>query len=369
MKRLLMLLAVLIYISTTAMAQKNKVQTAWNYYKYDHIEDARTAIDEAAENASSSGMAKTWYYRGLIYQKIHEKMGSQEPDALMKAYQSYNKALEIDPKYENAEEIQQNKQIIANQMFTTGVEHFNKKEYDKALASFENVLTILPTDTLALLNSAFSAEKAGNKAKAKEYYNKLILMNYRDPKVYIFQGNIYKAEGDSTQALATVQKGRQLFPADNALVIEELNMYLFGGRNNEALESLRIAIQSDPKNASLYFAQGTVHDKLNHKDEAAAAYKKAIEIKPDYFDAYYNLGAMYFNEAAEMANKANQLKSNTEYVKAKEKFDAKFKEAEPYLEKALELNPTDQNTITSLKQLYVRLNENDKYDKLKAKSE
>ena len=25
-------------------------------------------------------------------------------------------------------------------------------------------------------------------------------------------------------------------------------------------------------------------------------YKKAIELKPDYFDANYNLGALYFNE-------------------------------------------------------------------------
>jgi len=78
---------------------------------------------------------------------------------------------------------------------------------------------------------------------------------------------------------------------------------------------------------------------------------------------------MYFNEAAEMANKANELKSNAEYSKAKEKFDAKFKESEPYLEKAHELNPADVNTMVSLKQLYARTGENEKYDKIKAEME
>ena len=46
-----------------------------------------------------------------------------------------------------------------------------------------------------------------------------------------------------------------------------------------------------------------------------------------------------------------------------------FKEAQPYLEKAHELNPADTNTMVSLKQLYARLNETAKYDAIKAKLE
>lgn len=371
MKKLLLLCTVMVCLTTVTMAQKSKVQTALNYFKYGDLDKAKIAITEAAENPSTSGMPKTWYYKGQIYQALykHEKYGSLEPNALMIAYEAYNKALELDPKYEFAPEINQSKLVVANLLFTHGVELFNAKKYDEAGVQFENVLKINSNDTLAILNAALSAERSGGKARAKEHYNKLIAMNYRDPKIYIFLGNLYKADSDSAMALSTIQKGRTAFPADNNLVIEELNMYLFGGKNKEALESLSVAIQGDPNNASLHFAQGTVFDKLNMKTEAAGAYKKAIEIKPDYFDAYYNLGAMYFNEAAEMANKANDLKSNTEFAKAKEKFEAKFKEAAPFLEKALELNPTDTNTMLSLKQLYARTGENEKYDRIKAKME
>jgi tetratricopeptide (TPR) repeat protein len=368
MKKILVLFAISLYAISGLQAQKAKVVTAWNYYKYDELDKAREAINEASANETTSGSAKTWYYRGLIYQKMykHEKFGNLDSNALMIAYDSYKKALELDPDYEFKEEITQNKQVIANQIFGKGVENFNSKKFDAALADFENVLKIAPNDTLATLNAAYSAEKSGNKAKAKDYYSKLIDMKYKDPRIYIFLGGVYKSMGDTAQALATVQKGRQAFPSENILVIEELNMYLFSGKDKEALEALRLAIQAEPKNEKLYFAQGTVYDKLNRKDEAATSYKKAIELKPDYFDAYYNLGAMYFNEAAEMANKANEMKNITEYGKAKEKFDAKFKEAQPYLEKAWELNPKDENTMTSLKQLYVRLNENEKYEKVKA---
>ena len=371
MKRILMLFAVIVCAVTMTFAQKAKVQTAWNYYKYDELDKAKTAIDEASANETTSGMAKTWYYKGLIYQKMykHEKFGNLEPNSLSIAYQAYSKALEIEPGYEFAPEINQNKQVIGNMLFSQGVEYFNAKKYDLALESFENVLKSSPNDTLALLNAAYSSEKSGNKTKAKDYYNRLVGMKFNDPKIYVFLSNIYKSENDTAMALTTIQNGRKQFPGDNNLVIEELNIYLSTGRDKEALESLNVAIQGDPKNANLHFAQGTVYDKLNKKTEAAGSYKKAIEMKPDYFDAYYNLGAMYFNEAAEMANKANDLKSNAEYTKAKEKFDAKFKEAQPYLEKAHQLNPSDNNTMVSLKQLYARTGENDKYDQIKAKLE
>jgi len=371
MKKLLMLFAVTLLVTLSASAQKNKVVTAYNYFKYGEIDKAKVAIDEAAAHETSNGMAKTWYYRGLIYQEIgkNEQWKSLDADAYSKAYESYEKALAIEPKYEFAPEINQNILALGNQMFGQGVEYFNVKQYDKALISFEGVVKMTPNDTLAILNSAYSAEKSNNKPKAKEYYSKLISMKYNDPKIFIFLGNIYKSEGDTAQALATIKQGRQMYPADNNLVIEELNMYLASGKDSDALESLNVAIQGDPKNPSLHFAQGTVYDKLNKKDEAAVSYKKAIELKADYFDAYYNLGAMYFNEAAEMANKANELKSNVEYGKAKEKFDTKFKEAQPYLEKAHELNAADTNTMVSLKQLYARLNETTKYDAIKVKLE
>jgi len=126
-------------------------------------------------------------------------------------------------------------------------------------------------------------------------------------------------------------------------------------------------IEKDSTNANLYFAKGTLVEKTEKsKDAAIAAYKKAIELKADYFDAYYNLGALYFNDAAHLANEANSIKDNNQYAKAKVVFEAKFKEAKPYLEKAWELNPKDQSTMISLKQLYATINDTVNYAKVKA---
>jgi tetratricopeptide (TPR) repeat protein len=169
-------------------------------------------------------------------------------------------------------------------------------------------------------------------------------------------------------------------------------LLLAGGKNEEATLALDAATKRDPNNENLYLALGSTYDNLaNPRDEnrkelpkpknyndyiskAEDSYKKGLTINPNNYELNYNLGALYFNQAAEMANQANNIKSNVEYDKAKQKYDQKFKDAEPYLSKALDNNPkkseddlnTYDATLNSLKQLYVRTGETEKYNKIKA---
>jgi hypothetical protein len=76
---------------------------------------------------------------------------------------------------------------------------------------------------------------------------------------------------------------------------------------------------------------------------------------------------LYFNKAVELTDEANQIKDNKKYAVAKEKADDKFKESLPYLERAFELNNEDKSLANTLRQLYYRLQMNDKYEELNQK--
>ena len=67
-----------------------------------------------------------------------------------------------------------------------------------------------------------------------------------------------------------------------------------------------------------------------------------------------------------MANAANNIKDIGAFEAAKAKANAKFTQSEPYLEKAFELNGTDKATLNSLKLLYARTGETEKYNRIKA---
>lgn len=376
MKKLILVFAALLAIINLASAQKAQVQTAYNYLRYDDLDKAKEAIDQAASNESTIGMAKTWYYRGSIYQAIYESKKPEfnvlKPGSLQEAYKSYEKTIELDSKKEYKDDLDKRMAIIGSQFLNEGVDKFRDKDYPGAVIMFESSADISKkylnkTDTLAIYNAALAAEKAKDYVKAKKYYQQVIDLNYQGAKGYNFLSKIYMAEKDTANALVTLQAGRQKYPADANLMLDQLNIYLVSGRDKEALGMIDQAIALDPNNANLYSVKGNINDKAGNQEVAIASYKKAIELNPQYFDAYYNLGALIFNQGVEMVDRANKLppSKQAEFDKLKTQFDAKFGEAKPYFEKAYQLNPKDLPTINSLKQLYLRLGDMPKAEEMK----
>jgi tetratricopeptide (TPR) repeat protein len=375
MKKISLLIIALV-VSQISFAQKVALQTAINWLNYDDLDKAKESIDQATKNETTATMAKTWYYRGQIYHAIFESTKDQfkslKPGSLDEAFQAYEKTLELDTKGEYKEDLTKRLNVVASQMQNQGVDLYRQKNYQDALTSFEKAIKIGEkylgiTDSLALYNAALSADKAGNYDQAKKYYSKLLELNYGGARTYGLFSSLQLTQKDTTGALETLKQARQKYPSDPDLSITELNIYLASGRDKEAAAQIESAIVNDPQNANLYYAKGVLNDKLGKTDVAIDAYKKAIEIKPEHFDANYNLGAMLFNDAAEMINKANALPASKqkEYDMIKAKADARFKEAKPYFETAYKINPTDMATMQSLRQVYTRLNELEKAAEIK----
>ena len=93
-------------------------------------------------------------------------------------------------------------------------------------------------------------------------------------------------------------------------------------------------------------------------------YNKAIEANDTYFDAYYNLGALYYNKGVKQIEVANAVPAseNEKYQEELKKADQWFEKALPYMEKCHELKPDQSLTLESLKNLYYRLKMMDKYN-------
>ena len=116
----------------------------------------------------------------------------------------------------------------------------------------------------------------------------------------------------------------------------------------------------------MYFAKGTVYDKLSDSEEAAKSYLKAIEIDANFFDAYYNLGAVYFNNGVKLVDEANKVpaKDYEKYESIMAKSNVEFKKALPYMEKAYNINNNSKESIEALKNIYFRFrSESDEMNK------
>jgi len=369
MKRTILALLILI-LASVMFGQTNKRTSAYNYWRYGKLDQAKQAIDEAAQNEKTIMDAKTWYYRGNIYYDIAISKDPNyiklDPDPFGVAFKSYQRAKELDTKGEFKDDIQKFTIAVGEGYYNVGVINYNDKKFKEAAQNFEESYKVSQTvgriDTTALYNAAVSASMANETKMAKQYYQQLLEMGMQKPDVYTSLSDLYKIEGDTAMALQAVAKGRELYPEDFNLLIAETNIYLATSEKEKAMKDLEMALKFDKTNPSIFFAVGTIYDQMGDIPAATSAYENAIALKPDYFEANYNMGALYVNQAANLLDSANALPLDAvkEYDALKTKADDMLQKAVPYLEKSHELMPDDVNTMVSLKEIYTRLGMTDK---------
>lgn len=374
---------------TLVFGQKNVRQSASNYLKDGKLDKALEAINQCVLDPSTAQDAKAWFLRGNIYLEISNtqdaKYQALDPDPLTKALESYKKAVEFDTKKEYYDDIVAKLNWQRNNYYNTAVDNYNKKLFKEAMVNFSKGADVLEManvpDTVSLLNAATCASLANEKESAKNLYVKLLKLNYKSPQVFITISDIYRQDKDSVNALKYIKMGQQLYPSDFRLFLSETNIYLTFNRTEKALNNLKFALKQDSTNSSVAFALGTIYDNLSNDTtrtveqratsfgNALDAYKNAIRLNPDYFDAIYNLGAIYVNKAAVIEEEANKLPldATAKYEQLKSEANALLSNALPYLEKATLLQPTDLNTLVTLKQIYARTNQNDKVKAIQEK--
>jgi len=387
MKNLLLVLLLLVGLGfNEASAQMGKVQSAITYLTEYHVTQdvkelvkAKEYIDIAEGHEKSMLESKTWYYKGQIYAALSGLADNKElsEGASLAAYEAYQKSVDLEKsekRKKHTKDAMNGLFLLSPSFYNEGYAFFKDQKYKEAYGNFAKVLEINEmaaktskdaggsVDTNAVLAAAYAADKCDMKPEAKKHYTQLMDMKYEDAAIFQSLARIYRDEGDAAKADEILAKGREMFPDNSALIIDEINRLLAEGKDEEAVAQMEEAIKLDPQNATLYFAMGAAFDKKGDAERAIENYQKSIDLKPEYFDANYNLGAVYYNQAAEKTKEASSLDLNDQanYDRLKGESDELFKKALPYFEKALALNGEDRNNLIALKEIYARLNQFDK---------
>ncbi len=175
-------------------------------------------------------------------------------------------------KQANEEQIKKNKEL--NDAFNAGIAAQDAKQWDVAVQSFEKASTLDPNQNVvwgrladsytALAKTKTGADQEQLLAKAVDAYQKAIALKPDAPEYH----NNYAL------ALAASKK----FP--------------------EAQAELQKAAQLDPTQAGKYYYNlGAVLVNTGQLGPAGDAFKKAIEVQPDYAEAYYQYGICLMGKA------------------------------------------------------------------------
>ncbi len=386
MKRTIILLTFVFAVSAV-FAQKGKVTTAQNYKDTGKLDKAVEAINEAIDSSDEKAeksviWPRTWEMRGEIYQAIFqsedENVKKLSDDPLQVAFDSYKKAIELDTKGSFEKSIKIKLTLLTNDFTNQAINAFNDNNYAQALNSFERILEIneMPmikndnpdvVDTVIIFNTGLAAYNAEQYDKAVKYYTEAAKYGYNGARTYSLIASSYQNKqtaADTTKALDILKEGFEKYPEDNGVLTSMIQIYLDMNKTEEAMKYLEMAISQDPNNATFYFAQGTLYEKIEDEANAIKMYEKALEIDPQFYNANYNLGALYYNKGVKQIEIANAVPANEneKYVAETKKADIWWEKALPFMEKCQELKPDDIMTLESLKNLYYRMKDMDKYN-------
>ncbi|MDA3952570.1 MAG: tetratricopeptide repeat protein [Bacteroidales bacterium] len=387
MKRFIVTTISVVFVLTLMLnnhvqAQKKHVRKAQIWAESgEKLDTALKATEFAETQEKTKDWAKTYYVKALVYNAISS---SENPEfqnicenPLIKAFDNYKKAYNMDGggAYKNAIDI---KLItLANNFIQKAIDTYNENDYENSFLYFAKSVELKEMsvfggeiDTAILFNTAIAAQRVEKYDEALKYYEKLIEYEYGAGDTYLLYAGCYKAKGDKENYLKLLKAGFEKYPGNFDVIGGIINYYLLEDENTEgAFEYINLAKEKDPDNPQYFSAEAHLYNKIGELDKAKEKYKQAIEIDPELFDAQYNLGVIYFNEAVELSDEANAISDNTEYQVAKEKADAKFLEALPYIEYAYKLTPEDIGIMSTLKTLYYRLGMTEKYEEISKKME
>jgi tetratricopeptide (TPR) repeat protein len=303
-----------------------------------------------------NGVLKDWKETQVIH-----------PDPLPEALKAYREALKLDEKGKLEKKVKENLDRMKVQAESDAIRYFTRQNYAGALKNFELIQDISKTDvyhgyidSVIIYNSALAARNAEDHKKAAEYFEKAASIHYGGSDTYYLLKTEYIALKDSAKALDALERGYAQYPDSTLIIFELVNYNLSAGNSEEGMKYLQVAENLAGDNPSIYFAKGTLFEKLGDKEKAMAAYRQALEVDPEFFNAWFNIGALYFNNAVEMYEKANAIEDLKEYNKAKAAADDVLKKAIEPLEKAHQINPKDKSCLETLSTIYYRLQMLDK---------
>jgi len=375
-----MILLAVLFTVNVMMAQERDYQDAIIYLRQNNLPKAMTSIEKSVNHKDFLGMkankqAKAWLCRATIYQNIlqsnDEALIAQAPNALEMTYESLMNCMKNEEFLEeNKQEIYQRVGAVMSIYYNKGFDLYNAHNFAEASPMFKKAYDICKslgsTEAKDMLNAAAQSSLfAKDYNTALEYFTELKNEGMETAEVYRHLAACYNGLGNEEQAMAMINAGLEKDPSDANLILDKVNAYLKDGKAAEAVEDLNKLLELDPENPQLLFALGTIYGNEENKelfdaDKARQFYENALKIKPDYYDATYNIGVLYTGMANKYIEQAREItgiskKEMEQYNSLIEQANELLRTGLPYLKKAYEAQPSD-DVKSVLRQIYVQLN-------------
>lgn len=211
-----------------------------------------------------------------------------------------------------------------------GTEYFNRKDYQAALTHYQQAVSLRPEHAVFRNNLGRLYGVLGDLGKAEAELTKAVELNPTLAEALNNLGIVYYQKKRYAEAawLFALSNTRR---ADARVSFNLAKAQMHLGSLDKAQAALQKAIQLQPDYADAYRELGTLLRKQGNNERALHLFGKLLALRPDAADVHCNIGAIYYDRA-------------------------EYKKAAAALEKGLAINPTLPQAYFILADCYVKMN-------------
>jgi tetratricopeptide (TPR) repeat protein len=409
MKSKYVILASALLISVATFAQKDQIKSAEKALKSGDAQGAIAILKDAENlvlNAKDVEQAQFYFVKGNAYLDLANKKVDESKN-LSLAAETYKKLIDVEKasgKQKYSTQAATSITEIKGKLINSAIADSQASKHAEGAKKLYDAYLLDKKDTINLYYAASTAVNAQDFDLALPMYEELKQLNYsgkgtsytavnkisgsedgfntaseRDlavklgthekPKTESIpskRGEIYKnlalilvQKGRSEDAKKAIADARKANPEDASLVLTEANLYLESKDFETYKKLVGEALQKEPNNADLVFNLGVLSANAKNNADAEKYYLKAIEINPNYANAYLNLAALKLEAEKPIIDEMNKLGTSAKDMKRYDVLKAQredvFKGVIPYLKKANELDPKNEDVSKTLMGVYKAL--------------
>ena len=421
MKTKYVLLATALLISVATFAQKDQIKAAEKALKGGKSQEAATILMDAESlvaAAPDAEKAQYFFVKGNVLLDLANKKIDTDKNLSLaaKAYQELLGVEKSSGKMKYSAQATTSITDIKYKLINAAIADSKVDKQEESATKLYDAYLLDQKDTINLYYAASTYVNAKQYTKALKLYDDLKKMNYsgkgtsyfavnklnsqedffttaaeRDrmiklgthekPRTEVIpskKGEIYKnialilvQDGKTEEAKKAVAEARKADPSDSSLALTEANLYLETKDFETYKKMIGEILAQNPNDADLTFNLGVISGNAGNKADAEKYYLKAIEIKPDYINAYINIAALKLEGEKVMIEEMNKLGTSTKdtkrYDELKKKREDLFRSTIPFLKKGVELDPKNEDVYKTLLGVYNALEMTAEAKALKAK--
>jgi Tfp pilus assembly protein PilF len=169
--------------------------------------------------------------------------------------------------------------------FNSGVQFYNQREFLKAIQSYQKVIELDPTYIEAYNNLGIIYQEIGDFDRAFRAYQKSIEINPQYEKGHNNLGILFYLKGRNKEALEAFQKALAINSNNIESHINLGVLYKKQGQLNKAIESYQKALDINPLHREIHYNIALLYEQLGNIELAIGHYQQFIKLSsPSHSD-------------------------------------------------------------------------------------